>query len=112
MFDTLFVSATAVGREIANIKSKEPTLEARVRETEGRDVAGLLELLELPGVLDQPHLRQHPREVVVAAAVGGHGAVDERVDAAQHPGLRRRLQARVELAEMADLEAQGVAHLL
>ena len=60
-----------------------------VGEAECRDVAGLLELAELPGVLDQPQLGEHPREVVVAPAVVGDGPVDVRVDAAQHTGLGR-----------------------
>ena len=44
---------------------------------------------DLPLVLDQAQLGEHPGEVLVAAVVAGDQRVDARVDAAQHARLRR-----------------------
>ena len=49
----------------------------------------LLQLGDLPLVLDQPQLGEHPGEVGVAALVAGDLRVHAGVHPAQHPGLRR-----------------------
>ena len=53
-----------------------------------------LQLADLPVVLDQPHLGDHPREVVVERLVGGHQPVDGGRHAAVHPGLPGRGERR------------------
>ena len=57
------------------------------------DVAGLLELGDLPVVLDQPQLADDALEVLVEGVVGGHHPVHLGRDPAQHPGLRTPLVA-------------------
>ena len=65
-----------------------------VLEAQGGDVAGLLELADLPLVLDQAHLGDHPGEVVVAGLVGGHELVDGRRTRHGARGSCRRRRAR------------------
>ena len=83
-----------------------------VGEAEGGDVAGGLELADLPLVLDQAHLGDHAGEVGVEARVGSDQRVDGRRDAAVDAGLARLRELAGELVDVAHLEAEGVGDLL
>jgi hypothetical protein len=83
-----------------------------VGEAERGDVAGGLELGDLPVVLDQPHLGDHPGEVGVAGLVGRHDPVDVAGDAAVDPGLAGAAEVGGEAVDVAHLEPQGVRDLL
>src|SRR5688572_21799685 len=54
----------------------------RVLEAEDGDVAGLLELPDLPLVLDQPEFGDDACELVITLTVRRHSGVHARVDAA------------------------------
>ena len=87
----------------------------RVLEAERGDVAGLLELGDLPVVLDQPQLTDDALEVLVEGVVGGHHAVHLGRDPAQHPGLRGavgRGQRVLELVDVAALDAERGGQLV
>ena len=64
------------------------------REAERGDVAGRLELRDLPVVLHQAHLRGDPREVGVAALVGRRRARRRRRRRRGGPGSCRRATGR------------------
>ncbi len=83
-----------------------------VLEPERGDVAGGLELGELPLVLDQAQLGEDAGELVVAAVVTGDQGVDPGVGAAQHARLRRAAEPSGEVVEVAGLDVQGVGDLL
>ena len=84
-----------------------------VGEAEGGDVAGRLELGDLPLVLDQAHLGGDAGEVGVAALVGGDQPVDGRRRRRGGRGSCPPLRAgRLELVDVAHLEAEGVGDLL
>ena len=83
-----------------------------VLEPERGDVAGRLELAELPLVLDQPGLGQHPGELPVPPVVDGDQRVDPGVGASEDPGLRRAREAWGQVVEVAGLDAEGGGDLL
>lgn len=83
-----------------------------VLETESGDVAGLLELRDLPFVLDQTQLRQHAGQLVVTSLVAVDARIDARVDPTMDPGLRRTIQGTGQVVEVADLQTQRLRDLL
>ena len=95
---------------LAVLEDARPLAHA-VLEPERGDVAGGLELGDLPRVLDQAELGEHPGEVGVAGVVAGDEGVDARVDAAEHPCLRGAPSRSGELVEVAGLQAEGVGDL-
>ncbi len=66
----------------------------------------VLELVDLPRVLDQPHLGGDAREVGVGRLVGRDQGVDARVDAALHAGLAGAGQRLRQVVEVAHLDAE------
>ena len=82
-----------------------------VLEPERGDVAGLLQLTDLPVVLDQPGLGDDPGEVLVEGLVRGDEAVDGVGDTAEHPGLAGDGERVLEEVDVADLEPQRVRDL-
>ena len=76
----------------------------RVLEAEDRRVDGVLQLVDLPRVLDQSHLGQEDGELVVRARIGlvGHERIDVGVDAAVDAGWTAR---RKHLGQLVDVPA-------
>ena len=85
-----------------------------VLEAEGGDVARLLQLGDLPVVLDQPELTDHPLEVLVHRVIRGHHPVHVGRDPAQHAGLRGAVGGEpvLERVDVAALDAQRVGQLV
>ncbi len=78
----------------------------RVGEPERGDVAGGLELVDLPGVLDQTHLGDDAGEVGVMGLVGVDQLVDGRGDASVHAGLARPRELGGQGVDVPHLETQ------
>ena len=84
-----------------------------VLEAQDRRVDRVLELLDLPRVLDETHLGEMSRQLPVRRAVTAHGdeRVDVRVDAAKHARRPTTAQRVRQLVQVAAGEAEDLAGL-